>query len=234
MQPDSNSVLMKPVHGLPVWLDQLLFLLEITDNSWGLRLLLSWLLCGGSLVTLRSAYAFRSFLIIADCSSAKTEEPLSCSRKFITSLKCVTLHTVYYIPSWAPFLCSSKNYHSHLLTVHPKSHLCCRTVVKSNFFYQDTGRNRVRCGRAALFFMFSTALMSLGPERECFPSSHDLAGFTLPLSHEVDVSHFWQVLSNSLPSLKDFNLIPSFNQNQTASLRLKREKMNSGFPTGWK
>ena len=68
----------------------------------------------------------------------------------ITSLKCVTLRAVYYIPSRAPFLCSSKNYHSHLLTVHPKSPLCCRTVGKSNNFYQDTGRDRVRCGRAAL------------------------------------------------------------------------------------
>lgn len=39
--------------------------------------------------------------------------------------------------------------------------------------------------------------------------------------------HFQLALSNSLPSLKDFSLSPSFSQNQIAFLRLKRGKIVS-------
>lgn len=149
------------------------------------------------------------------------------------------LHAMYYTPSQAKFVCSSRNYNSCLF---PKSQWTLSLPLLQNRQKKQLLLPRPLEGigwdvEEQLYVpsvMSNTALLWLGPEREhssLQPWPHQLHSTTFPWSW---CSAFSQVLSNSLPSLKDFSLIPSFNQNQIAFLRLKRGKIDSSFPTDWK
>lgn len=155
-------------------------------------LLLLWQLCDGSLSTLWSANASRSLLIIAKTALQQRVWSLHLTaERNITFPEFVTLHAVYYTLSQAKFLCSSMNYNSCLF---PKSQ--CTLILflteqseKAAPSTKATGRDRVRCGRAALcsFRYVQLKFCDLDLKGNILPSSHDLTSFTLPLSHEADV-----------------------------------------------